>query len=98
MRIEALTGAALALALLAAPAAAQQQEAEQAPINPALARALASVNEGDEDQPRARAADPGFFGRGFFVTTDTVAPEVGGDRFGFRREGREGNGRRLYSR
>ncbi|MEM6971955.1 MAG: hypothetical protein AAF577_04045 [Pseudomonadota bacterium] len=79
MRYTVMVGA-VALMALAVPAAAQDDATERS----ALQRALASVNEGDEDQPFIEREKPGFFGRGFTITAGETEVAVGGQRFGLR--------------
>ncbi|MEM9784817.1 MAG: hypothetical protein AAF899_20415 [Pseudomonadota bacterium] len=79
MRYTTIFGA-LAVASLAFPALAQDGAEPTTPLQ----RALASVNEGDEEFDRPSEAKPGFFGRGFTITAGETEVGVGGQRFGLR--------------
>jgi hypothetical protein len=87
------------LSLLAAPAVAQDEEADRR----ALARALASINEDEPEGPALPRRGDGFFGEGFFIDTAPAATGPGAERFGGREtpstlRDRGTPGRRLYSR
>ncbi|MEM6942417.1 MAG: hypothetical protein AAF565_01550 [Pseudomonadota bacterium] len=76
-----LASIAMAAALIGAPAAFAQDS-----TNPALARALASVNDDGPETLPARPRGDGFFGRGFFITTDRVGDGFAGGRVGGRED------------
>ena len=97
-----IANVALAAALVAVPAVTATAQDTTAAERAALAAALAQVNE--ENEPRAAlpsARGAGFFGRGFYVTTDTAGAAVGAQRFGLREgetTGRPAIGERLLTR
>ncbi|MEL7139511.1 MAG: hypothetical protein AAFR84_03530 [Pseudomonadota bacterium] len=70
-----------AVALLGAPAFAQDASTSS---NPELARALASVNNDGPQQSLRRDRGDGFFGRGFFITTDRAGTGFAAGRVGGR--------------
>ncbi|MEO1276053.1 MAG: hypothetical protein AAFV96_11905, partial [Pseudomonadota bacterium] len=78
--------------------------ADEAEDRAALAAALASVNEDDGgEQVRVPTRGSGFFGNGFYITTDRAGSTVGGERFGERTQTqptapREAEGIRILNR
>ncbi|MEL6482593.1 MAG: hypothetical protein AAFU72_06105 [Pseudomonadota bacterium] len=73
----------LAAALIGVPALAQDAGTASS-TNPELARALASVNNDGPQQSVRQDRGSGFFGRGFYITTDRAGTGFGADRVGGR--------------
>jgi hypothetical protein len=84
--LPAVLAAACGLAVL--PAAAEESpETQGAADRERLRRALAEVNEGGRDPaPPIPGRGAGFFGEGFYMTFEPVAPGASGDRVGPRPE------------
>ncbi|MEM7498731.1 MAG: hypothetical protein AAF371_12150 [Pseudomonadota bacterium] len=75
----------LAAALAGTPALAQDgTERSASSGNPELARALASVNNDGPEVSVRQDRGAGFFGRGFYITTDRAGTGTGATRVGGR--------------